>query len=219
MNKIDLAVAIVPMYLDKNSLVKPKHDYIDSANGVLFSSIFQTLTGQPYGKGAISKCFKEPGLLMRTPTNDGGIEQFDDYLGIAIASIVTRDTANPRSILRYGVKHLGYFNNTDNFTLQAWLGRFPFVWCFMLAAAFPFLKRMLQPFLMLYVRSFKPTNIADTSAIQLQYIQCVGYDTLFGTEEVLRYKNKLVTAGTTLVKAFATYYEPDHPFVTFLSSN
>jgi hypothetical protein len=80
--------------------------------------------------GILGRCFKEPGLLMRSPENAGGQEGPDDYLGVClgIKAIQTQydgvDGGN--KIFKYGLKHFGVFRNDPGASIwQAFLWRQP----------------------------------------------------------------------------------------------
>lgn len=72
----------------------------------------------------------EPGLMMRTPANDGGLEQHDNLIGDATISFLFDNGLTARRILYYGNKRRWllkrYYDNTksNKFKLKAWLGRY-----------------------------------------------------------------------------------------------
>jgi hypothetical protein len=215
MTKEELVKAIFP-YLDVNKLVKPNLEDINSANGVLYTSVLQILTKTPYYQSSIDACFKSPGLLMRTPEGDYGQEQMDDYLGIACTSIVTGRTSNARAILWYGLTHLFVFNNDGKLQLQDFLGRYPFVFMYMFAAAFPFLKWAVYIPLTLNVRNFNPMGSTDSSGLQLQFIQILAYEKLYNKIETRSWFSKYGKLPSTI---FEEFYEKGHPFIQYIKDN
>ncbi len=206
MSTMDLLITLESHFIDCNGLVKPNINANDSANGVLFTSIAQLLSKSLYRQGNIDRCFIKPGLLARKPTPSSQ-EQWDDYLGIAVASIVTNQTKNPRAILAYGAKHAGFYNTGDYFTWTAFLWRFPIVFTFMFVAAFPYLKYLAWPTLAVYLR-LMPIAF-DGSGRQLQWLMYQGYNTAFHAK---------LNIGS-IVPTFVSYYGIDHPFTQFAIAN
>lgn len=201
-------------WFDKNGLVKPQADWMDSGNGVLYTSVYVALALElnPYNRmrvpylPLVKPCFKRRGLLMRTPQNTYGLESWDDYLGLAVACLVLDDQSTPREVLWYGIRHLGFYNNTDTFTRDAFLGRFPQVWALMWIAAFPFLKWPLYPILKLIARFMDPPA-TDASGIQLAWLYLWACRYLGFTFE------KYYPITMALSYAYLSYYGEGHPFI------
>lgn len=220
MTKQELLNALKDGYIDQNGLVKSQLDQHDSDNGVLFSSIAQILTESNCFQDSIDKCYLKPGLLSRKPV-PAAQEQFDDFLGRAIACIFTDNTKEPREILLYGLLHGFVFNTDKNLELKDFLGRFPIVFTFMFAAAFPKLKYLVYPLLTLYCRNLNPPDLSNSSGLQLQLLMIIGYHRLFKNDLVIDWLIKLQFSSkkTSLDSIFSTYYGKDHPYTKFIELN
>jgi len=197
-------------WIDKNGLVKPRKDWVDSGNGITYSSIasilnlFDSSMIASVGK-AMASCFKKPGLLMRTPDNQFGQESWDDYFSIACLFVYAKSRKTSRDILKYGFTHFFFFNNLDEFSWKSFLGRFPQVWVMMFIAAFPWMKWPLYPALFLIQLTFKQ-DVNDASGFQLEWL-------FLRTCNLMGFKfKKYEIARSGIKQAWATYYDSDHPF-------
>jgi hypothetical protein len=214
MQSSDLYKSIQP-WIDENGLVKSRASQTSTQNGLLFTGVYIVLSAELPG-GVINKawflervksCFKKPGLLMRTPKGDGGLEQFDDYLGVVTACLAIGDADTPREILWYGVRHFGFYNNSDSFTWSAWLWRYPHVFLLYLIASYRWLKWPLFIFYAI-AEFFMNPSPDDGSGVQLSWLYLHAGKSL-GFESKEHY-SALVSMLPT---AFADYYDyPAHPF-------
>jgi hypothetical protein len=201
------------LWLDRNQLIKTQIENQDSGNGILYLSVAIALIYEMYGDtslkqnyvSAVSACFKKPGLLMRNPTGSFGLESWDDYLGVAVVCIIIHNRAIPRKILWYGLKHFGCYNNTNSFTWESFLWRFPQVWMLMTIAAFPWTKHVLK-YLLDVSALFVHSDVRNPSGVQLAWmfeygIRAAGF-------KVPSYK----TVSLDLPVAFERYYQKGHFF-------
>lgn len=129
----------IKSYLDGNNMVCPNIPAPDqmrgSDNGLLFTSQYYILlklrfesyeNDSTWWAGVIEKCSVKPGLLSRAP-NDPDQEGPDDYYGVICASKVLNRPDVAESIYRFGMKHVGVFNNENpgKFSWSALLWRQP----------------------------------------------------------------------------------------------
>ena len=139
-------------YLDiyGNVLPNPKCEDKPCDNGVLFTSIAKILGFDfPNYKEMIRSCYLEKGLIARWPGNNFDQAAWDDYLGVAVASICFNIKDIPSEILWYGIKHAFIFNTDGKLEGRDWLARnFP-IWPLMIPAAFPMTKYLMYPVLWL----------------------------------------------------------------------
>lgn len=223
MNRQEFIEAIQKDYLDEFGLVKPHKADGTCNNGVLYTSIAQIISDSDIGEEAVQRCYIVPGLLNRKPgTILAQQEQFDDLLGRIVRCIQKGDTKEPRAILLYGLKH-GFVYDTDNHLEgKDFLIRFWFVFALLFAAAFPMLKRLVQPALTFYINGFKCDSLSDTSALQLEWLVCKGYDLLYPSKKTVEFwwKVKLwLNTDNCLADVFFIYYEPTHPFTQYTWDN
>jgi hypothetical protein len=232
-------------YLDKNSLVCPKRD-TGSNNGVMYSGEFlwllvknQEMRPEIVSQWAVilDRCFKEPGLLMRSPDNAGGQEGPDDYLGVCLAAKAMNEgikgkpysVAIGNHILRYGLKHFGFFRNDPGASTFG-----PFLWRQpqLIAAAFsvavgPWYSRLLyfilsRPF-MWYTAAviffacrgkFDGTDPWRLTWILIQLTEDKSWLCKWAVKGwYYRLACRFGYPGMCLVAR--DYYEPDHPFATY----
>lgn len=198
-------------WLDKNKLVIPQPHSDHSDNGVLFTSV-AVLRGYniPTYVGLVEGCFLENGLMARWPKNNFDQAAWDDYLGVAAASIKINNVSLPRSIFWYGVRHLGIYDTDGKLSSHDFLWRNVPVWPLMFAAAYPKIKYLMYPFLWLVQRFFKSPahliSVNDTSGFQLQWVFLKGCMLLGFTFE------KFWEHEALLGEAFLIYYHKEHPF-------
>lgn len=198
-------------WLDQHALVMPQPSVKPSDNGVLFTSV-AVLRGYniPTYSLLVEGCFLKPGLLARWPKNNFDQAAWDDYLGVAAASLRLGETKVPREIFWYGVRHFGFYDTDGKLSSHDFLWRnFP-VWPLMFGAAYPKLKYLVYPILYIIQLFFKDPrfliSINDTSGLQLQWVFLEGckrlgftFHSLWEHEEVLD-------------DAFRIYYHVFHPF-------
>lgn len=199
-------------YSDQWHLIKPNKNPGSSGNGILYTSVAFLLEDPDkrwmasWYENLIQKCMLKPGLLTRVPDNSQKQESWDDYLGVAAACIKLSITSIPRQILWYALTHAFIMKTESPLTINAWLGRFPHMWCLMWIAAFPCLKWPLWPALW-FAQCFFTFNFEDTSGWQLAWIFLEACD-LIG----FRF-NKYNASMTGIWSAFKIYYSEDHPFI------
>ena len=159
------------------------------------------------------------GLLMRTPQNTYGQQQFDDYLRVASTCITLGNTEIPRQIITYALKHFFFMTNEPGSGWKAFLLRFPMMWLCMFAAAFPKLKYLV--FLPLAIQNwlFRP-NLNDSSGTQLQMTYQYVFYKLFGIKFLFNYwLSKFYEQGSDITETFQTYYNESHPFTQMIREN
>ena len=241
MNDMDLLAELQNGYIDSNGLVTPSKNSAPSQNGILFSSIYHMITGEPDFMPAIQKCFKKKGLLMRTPQDTGGPQEFDDYLGLAVSCLALGNTEIPRQVLWYGITHLFWFDTGGSFNWSnfwsgslstkwdmikkeggKFLGRYPHVWCMMFAAAFPKQYKWIYPALWIATKLQKPAPIAEigSSALQLQWVWHTGMELLKNDVVGLEFAKAMGAYMIVQPEGFppihdivATYYQAGHPYI------
>jgi hypothetical protein len=166
-------------FIDTNGMVSPRAEWTSSGNGVAYSAQYITLKYFAHGLNEeqkkwiadiIKRCFREPGLLQRTPFHPGeeghfGQEQYDNLMNAIVACIITENTEIPRQILWYGIKN-GFFYNTDGvLEFKDWMGRFPQFWVLLIPAAYPALKFLMFPLIALVSATMEidPSNGSGTN--------------------------------------------------------
>ena len=119
-------------YITATGFVSPSKGG-SSNNGVLYTSeyyLLLLLNGELTEDDAAKYedvmmcCFKQPGLLSRSPDGSGGGEGPDDYIGLAAgADAMAPELA--KDVLKYGYNHFGAFNNEDpsKWTTKSFLWR------------------------------------------------------------------------------------------------
>lgn len=145
-------------YIDASGLMAPSVVPVpkpikSSDNGTMFLSEYHILLelldqSLPEDKNrweaAINGCMQEPGLLCRGADKSGAQDQQDNALGVLAAAVVLKRPAIAQSMLAYGFKHLGFFNNevpgsfrdkAGNIDWNAFLWRMPQLFFFNLCAA------------------------------------------------------------------------------------
>lgn len=205
--------SVIPAWTDKNGLVKPQRDSSDSGNGLLYSAMLVLLTDLksdayrlvPWMRARIKECTYSPGCLKRTPDGSYGQQSWDDYLGVATACVVMKDTAIPRSILLHGLLHFGFFINGKEFTAAGWLWRFPQVWAIMLPAAFPQVKWLFFPFIWAVGHFMKPDQ-NDSGGLQTMWMY------FYAAQRMGFHFDKYDQTKAMLPAALKRYYHPSHPF-------
>lgn len=196
-----------PNWLDVNGFIMPQPSEKPSDNGVLFSAVAIVLGYQIDNYASLVKsCFLEDGLMARWPKNNFDQAAWDDYLGVAVASIYLKNTELPRSILWYGLKHGLVYNTDRKLEGKDWLLRNIPIWGLMFAAAFPKLKLLAYPLIAATQYFFNTPNLSDTSAIQLQWMFLKGAEKLGFRFQKLDEHEKIIE------DAMKIYYHKDHPF-------
>lgn len=193
-------------WTDKNDFIKPRKYWDSSGNGILYSCIAEILMGDESFTSDYIMCFYKEGCFMRTPKNEFGQESFDDYLGFAVRCIMLNRPYYSLQIMIYAWEHAFVMWNEGPLS-KAWLGRFPHVWCFMFAAAWPSFKWLVHlPLFIVQILQKPPVN--DSSGTQLQWLFMVAYRKLYGENKTFRKWKSQVD----MIAAFANYYDADHPF-------
>ena len=94
-------------FIDINKFVKPKRSQEYTGNGVLYSAIAKCL----FPVFTVPKIPFLNGMLIRTPDNKLGQESHDNYLGLAVYYILTKNSRGARYVLWECVKHGFYMKN------------------------------------------------------------------------------------------------------------
>ena len=204
---------ITDPFLDVNGLVlpNPKHEEKPSDNGVYFTSVSVLLDFEvPDYENKVRECYLEPGLVGRWKGNNFDNCAWDDYLGIAAASIKLKQTAIPREILRYGIRHCFIYNTNGVLEGKDFLLRNIPIWPIMICAAFPILRSPMKLILWAVQKFFdRPYDLIyanNSSGYQLQWVYLEACR-LIGIE----FKS-YQTHKQLLCLAFRQYYSADHPF-------
>jgi hypothetical protein len=199
-------------FLDRYGFVlpQPSSEGKPADNAVLFTAVAH-IFGFEIAPNIILKirqCELKPGLIARWPNNNFDQATWDDYLAIAVLSIVKGEKKLPRDILWYGATHWGIFNTDDKLQFQDLLIRHVHVWPMMVTAAYPWMKFITHPMIRFFTRFFNKPNLNDTSSIQLQWLYL--YGALMSGVEGLN--QKYIEHVEILPQAFKVYYHKEHPF-------
>lgn len=215
---------IITRWLDRYGLVKSRIAQSSTGNGILYSAIFVMLMhpdpenpnfARDWFSSRVRDCFFKDGCLMRNPGNEFGQESWDDYLGVAAASLVTGDTTVPRAILRYGFPFF-IFNTDGVLKFEDWLGRFVQVWVLMIAAAFPWIPKYFPTFLNFWlwlIGKFMKVNIADSSGTELEWVYMTSYARLMNSFNDVNSLPYLWRMNLSMADEMKTYYDANHPFI------
>lgn len=226
----DFASDVVFRALDKNGLIKPQLHWNDSGNGIYYTALALCSYRDTYGFdnpilenlfiNGVRRCMPTPGLLLRTPDNQFGQEQWDNLLGLAVGCIITENIQFPRQVLWYGIRHAFFFNTDGKLEGKDFLGRFPQVWALMLPAAFPKLKWLFYPFARLVHRLMKMPDKDNNSGINLVYMYNSGMQYLFNKYFVSEFLEKLQKElNKSLSDVFADYFGKAHPLTLLEETN
>lgn len=194
-------------WLDQNGFVIPQPSTKPADNGVLFTAVAKILGFDfPNYKDQVRSCYLKKGLMARWPKNDFDQAAWDDYLAVAVASVIYGHKDLAKEIIFYGLTH-GFFYDTDKkLQFKDFLLRNVPIWPMMISAAYPFLKYPLFPIIWLVQYFFNTPNLNDTSAIQLQWLYLIGAKHLGFEFKALSEHEKIIE------DAFKIYYHKDHPF-------
>ena len=201
-------------YTDFNGMLKPQADWNDSGNGIYYSALANMVAhvngwSLPFDyKTIIQSCMLKPGLLERTPQDTYGQEQTDDYLGVILGCLLNGDRTTLRSILWYGDKHFYVFNNDGKLEFKDFLGRFVQVWVLMFAAAFPWIKYLFYPALLLISIFLQPVENDDSGNI-LQFVYLYSMEELYNIDFTSGWLLEL--EPNTMKTTFSRYFSPEHP--------
>lgn len=219
---------MIEQWIDKNGLIKPRLSWTDSGNGIFYSSFLMCLyraIGEECPKSAeldqrIRACFKNPGLLMRTPDNKYGNESHDDYLGFAVHRL---SRAHPfglainvndwfcKMIIERGWWTLFIYKNDPDNSLKtwfkAWLGRFVDTMLMVHVTAYG-LDHMTKKILSLYLEHM-PIDENDSSGVNLSWMFAYGCD-LLGIES-----DKLRELTLLLPKSTRAQFDEGHPIIEY----
>lgn len=200
---------VLGKYIDSNGLLSPNGEA--SGNGVLYSASFDIANGSKLFEEAIlTKCFVEPGLLRRSPTNSDQ-EAFDDYLGAVSAYPKVAD-----AVFKYGAVHGWVFDNDKKTNIRDWLGRSPaFVAHISLAAGYDpgILGSLAWGWSVAMAGAF---NKDDQDAWTISAIMIRGnraQNVITKTASII-YKTRLLKRWGTVANVYAKYFnDPEHPLV------
>lgn len=210
----------ISLYTDRYGLIKPNIGCNDSGNGLLYSSVNILIERMKGYKSDIDKyinninsCMKSMGLLMRTPDNTYGYEQYDDYLAVIAGCISINNTSIPRQILKYAILHGCYMDNLkQGLSGKPFLIRYPQLWILTFIASFPIFKYLFYPILWTITELMCP-DINDPSGTQLQWIFITTLETLYNTTfDNWHCKFNDIYGPNQLHLLFTKYYDKDHPF-------
>lgn len=204
-------------WIDRNGLLKPRRDWSDSGNGVLYTCVYLILTGLKdieIFKVPIGRCHQANGLLFRTPPTkekpfgDYGQEQWDNYLGIAALCVFAAFPSPAWKAIRYGLLRFGFYDTDGKLEARDWLWRFPQVWVLMACAALS--RSVLYPLRWIFFPAFwtvgRFVKVGDSSGTQLAFVYHWTGFRIFG------YGRDQVAAMLPLyLKACESYYEMNHP--------
>lgn len=208
------SVDVMTRAIDPNGAVKSPLSASDTGNGLLYTAMALALSWAHFDEFTtpleevwetfLKKCLNG-GNLLRTPQGTYGSESWDDHIGTAVACILTNDKATPRTILWYACKHpIEAFKTWD---------RFPQALFMMVCAAFPWLKFVLWPLLLLIEIFATPNAGTDQSGLNLDYMYAIGLDRLYNTGAAKSiHRAAKQTAAGSVANSFKAYFGPDHPF-------
>ena len=206
---------MIEQWIDKNGLIKPRRAWEDSGNGVLYTALYLLLeetTGPlnqstPDFKDAIQSCFRKPGLLMRTPDNSFGQEQFDNYLGLTYLAL-RYNIQWAKEVITYGVQHNFVFDTNDVFEVKDFLGRYPHVFALMHEVGYRTESPLVLSFLSMFTTPrFMQLKENDASGVNLSLVYQFMVARLGGHALQLNDAIKLSK------KTARTYFDEDHPIV------
>lgn len=208
-------------FTDKYGMVLPQpiENGDNSGNGlfytamdIVFRDISIVMDQREDYQELVRNCYKEKGCLMRNPDNTFGQEQWDNYLGVAVACLILGERKIPREILWYAITH-GFRMDTDGkLESKDFLIRFPQIWVILFIAAFPLLKYLVYPIASVIPFFFTPKK-EDTSGNNLQfmynYALCCAYDVIWPLSKWL----KKFPNGFKYQDSVNIYFGKDHPFI------
>lgn len=223
-------------YVDGNGLVAPyrvtRDNVNGSDNGVTFTSEYFVILNQlgkvttahlDRFKGTIGRCFREPGLLSRSPHHPDQ-EGPDDYYGLAAACVALNDPKLATDVVTYGKKHRWNFNNVTpgKFTGSSFLGRQPQLVCALYSAAkkfTPFILPLRIYTALVIAISCIRTPVTDTDSRRLAWllIQATEPSSILCRLAAKIWRRRLLKAyGPTGLQAVSQiYYQADHPFIKY----
>ena len=211
-------------YLDRYGMVgldanSPNHE---TDNGLFFSAIHVVLCHtiiktnmralRIWYTEKVRKCYMQVGNITRKPGNTEQQQQWDDFLGLAIACMALNITDIPREILKYGLLNLFFYNTDGQLKGEDFLGRFPQVWVMMFAAAFPIMRWIVKPLAWLISLTMKKEQ-GNSSGNNLIFMYLYGMK-LLGMKS---YSKKMEEIN--ILENFKLYFKAGHPFISLLEEN
>ena len=197
-------------WIDKNGLVKPRRAWEDSGNGILYTALYLIFEESPEPHDfapAIQMCFSESGLLMRTPDNKYGQEQFDNYLGLSYLAY-RYNLQWAKEMITYGVEHNFVFDTDDVFEVKDFLGRYPHVFALMHEVGYRTESPLVLSFLSMFTTPrFMQLKENDASGVNLSLLYQLMVARLGGSPK------QLPEAIALAKKTARTYFDEDHPIV------
>lgn len=183
----------------------------------------------------LDPCFIEPGLLKRSPSNHN-IDGPDNMLGVLAACRLSGETSIPRAILRYGMRHGGWFNQPNPGSIRNAQGHIQweaFLWrqvqlivAAVEASRFPFfilwpLRLILTPLYMwtagvllaaAYAKSPPPPEGMDAYRLTWLLRQCVEGNLFLRLAGYLWFIRLHRDFPMGMMDVASHYYEEGHPF-------
>jgi len=219
--------------IDRFGLVRPRYEFTDTGNGMIYSEVFCSLFPQepavPYIEVAMGSLYRrELSLLWRTPENTYGQESHDNYMAFACFMARNRLRELAREVFWSAFRRGFYLKNVPlelegkpwkeklKRIAAPWMGRFPRIWLSTLAIAYPgLIASLCCTLITLLLRFESSVNVSDASGCQLKWLDRMTLYWLTGNRSpLLTYLAEFRTLKTSLSEVMATYWAPDHIVIT-----
>lgn len=208
-------------YVQDDGLVSVDRDptHWSTQNGLMHLGLFVAMldylnliefSDQEHTVNTVSGCEKQPGLYDRDPGRPDLIAH-DDLIGASAASNLTEGVERSEEILKYGIRHLFFWNNTDRFTVSAFRGFQVGFMLYLLSVNQSFMRHVFKPFAWLW---FKLSNPTDYKALlNFMMLQSLSKDS-----EYFRKLRDEKIASKTLFQAAIDYFGHAHPLTDLAMS-
>jgi len=204
---------------DKWGMVLPQITWTDSGNGIYYTALDMTLRDRHDVAQRenfitlVDNCTNNRGVLMRTPDNSYGQEQWDNYLGVFIGAITICNVEIVKKFLKTAFKNKFVLDTDGKVELKDFLLRFPHIWALYGAFSYKPVKYLLWPVLHLVSKlSMRPTLKTGGSGINLQYMFNYAMSKLYSDKYLKNWLIKLTKLDKSLGSNFMEYFSAEHPF-------
>lgn len=233
---MSLRTEIESNYVDANGLVCSRPclpvEVNPTGNGVCYSGEYQMnlkLRGEQFPIDAASfktnilKCMPVLGLLSRGP-GQPDIESVDDYYGFAAGCAATGNTALAQTVIDYGWKHWGTFDNVNvgKWSFKCLLWRQPQLMVALYASAgqapwWMLAHRIWAALVILFSCKNAAPNDADSRRLAWLLIQTAAPKSWLCKLASKVWFNRLKSqyGNNGMSKAVAGYFSPDHPLTKY----
>lgn len=163
-------------WIDKNGFIKPQLAWKDSGNGLFYSAFLNRLKARCSDltldeafelEGKAIGLMLKPGVLYRTPDNQFGQEQFDNYLGLCGAFTLNRTPF--REIIEYGVDNHFIFDTDGKFESKDFLGRFPHIFLLIHEIGYPTASPLIASMIEMFGKNL-PADKGNASGVHLTWM-------------------------------------------------